>query len=96
MSKKIELEITCDRCGHVSYAPYLKRIPRKPSRALVTGARMMAAGSAMTIGGGKNAAGDEARVSRLEQQMRDYEEATRPKSCSACGTQAVSVKMIKV
>lgn len=96
MSKKIELEITCTRCGDVSYAPFIKRAPRKPNRALVNGARLMAAGSALTIGGSKNAAADEARAARLEQQMRDYTDATRAKSCPSCGTQAVKVKQIRV
>jgi hypothetical protein len=76
---KTELGRTCKRCSTVWYA----RKESKPNRSEIMGAKMSAAGSRMTIGGGRRAASYQTQAQMLEQKRDRIEAAEQFPQCGS-------------
>lgn len=91
MGRNKEMERTCQRCDSVWYLPIKEARAKAPNRMRMSGARMMAAGSTMSMGS-KSQAADQMRVSRLEAAK---ERADRASQCPNCGSSKFKERVVK-
>jgi hypothetical protein len=88
--KHKEIERTCSRCQTVWYLPLKDQKSKGPSGTTMRGARMMAAGSTMSLGS-RHESADQMRVSRLEAAK---ERADTLRTCPSCGSGKFKDKIV--
>ena len=80
--KHKEVRRTCVRCETVWYVPLKDQKNKGPSGMSVNSARMMAAGSTMSLGS-RHESADQMRVSRMEAAKQ---RASALRTCPNCGS----------